>query len=324
MCEERVLITGGAGFIGRALVAHCLGEKNEVAVIDNLCTGRLENLAPFLDRVAYFQTDILDSAAVEAVLAKVRPSIVFHLAAHHFIPFCDQHPRETLRVNVEGTHLVLSAAARHGARVALVASSGSLYPSRDDLLSEDLEAAPVDIYGLSKSIAEQVASLIATTTGLSCVAARLFNTYGPYETNPHLIPHIMESLRRGSVVRLGNIHTCRDYIYVDDVAVLLYRCAKNCRDRYTVVNVGTGAEYSAEEIVRTASQLLGRNIKISIDDSRVRAVDKLHQRAATRRLETLTGMRPAHSLIDGLRKLLVHEGIGREESGVAPRGAESP
>jgi UDP-glucose 4-epimerase len=269
----------------------------------------MENLAPFLDRIEFFKADILEKDSVEAVLAKVQPSIVFHMAAHHFIPFCDQHPRETLRVNVEGTHLVLSGAARHGARVAVVASSGSLYPSSDNVLSEELEAAPVDIYGLSKSMAEQVASLIAATTGLSCVAARLFNTYGPHETNPHIIPHIVESLRRGSVVELGNIRTKRDYIYVDDVAALLYRCAKSCTDRYTAVNVGTGTEYSAEEIIQTARQLLGRDITINIDASRVRAVDKLHQRADTRRLEALTGMRPAHSLIEGLRMLLVHEGL---------------
>jgi UDP-glucose 4-epimerase len=275
----------------------------------------MENLAPYLNRIEFFQADILDRSSVEAALAKVQPSIVFHMAAHHFIPFCDQHPCETLRVNVEGTHLVLSEAARHGVGVAVLASSGSLYPSKDDVLSEELAAAPVDIYGLSKHLAEQVAHLISSATDLSCLAARLFNTYGPHETNPHLIPHIVENLRHGSAVQLGNIHTKRDYIYVDDVAALLYSCAKNCTDPYTAVNVGTGTEYSAEEIVQTMAQILGHEITISIDASRVRPVDKLHQRADMRRLESLTGMRPAHSLIDGLRKLLVHEGISREQPG---------
>ena len=142
MSKNRVLITGGAGFIGRALVAHCLQEENEVAVIDNLCTGRLTNLDPYLDRVQFFEADILDQAALETALRQTQPSTVFHLAAHHFIPFCDKHPRETLRVNVEGTYSVLTAAARHGVDVAVVASSGSLYPSQDGLLSEDLEPAP--------------------------------------------------------------------------------------------------------------------------------------------------------------------------------------
>lgn len=319
---KRVLITGGAGFIGRALVAQCLKEGDEITVIDNLCAGRMENLAAYIDRITFCKADILDKAAVEAVMAKSQPDIVFHLAAHHFIPFCDQNPGETLRVNVEGTHTVLAAAARHGASVAVVASSGALYPSRDDLLNEDLEAAPVDVYGLSKHLTEEVTRYTANTTGLSCVAARLFNTYGPHETNPHLIPHIMESLRHGSLLQLGNIHTKRDYIYVDDVAALLYRCGQQAAAPYTVVNVGTGLEYSAEEIVQTISQLLRREITIAVDTSRVRAVDKLHQRADTRRLESLTGARPAHSLAEGLRKLLAHEGIGLERSDGTAQAAE--
>lgn len=310
MHKKNVLITGGAGFIGRALVARCLKEGNAVTVIDNLCAGRIDNLQPYLDSVTFCQADILDKSALADVMEKARPHVVFHLAAHHFIPFCDQNPAETLRVNVEGTHTVLSAAAGHGARVAVVASSGSLYPSRDTLLSEELEAAPVDVYGLSKLLMEEVTRFIVKTTGMSCVAARLFNTYGPYETNPHLIPHIMESLQLGSVVQLGNIHTKRDYIYVDDVATLLYRCGQMAIESYTTVNIGTGTGYSAEEIVQTISQLLGRKITIDVDAARVRAVDKMHQRADLRKVQSLTGMQRIYSLKEGLRELLLHEGIG--------------
>lgn len=309
MRKKSVLITGGAGFIGRALVAQCLKEENDVTVIDNLCAGRLENLAPYLDSITFYQADILDRPAIKTAMEKSQPSVVFHLAAHHFIPFCELNPGETLRVNVEGTHLVLAEAARHNVDVAVVASSGSLYQSRTDLLSENFPAMPVDVYGLSKHLAEEVTRFVMNTTSLRCVSARLFNTYGPYETNPHLIPHIMESLRCGPRVRLGNIHTKRDYIYVDDVAAFLYQCAATAEEAYTVVNVGTGTEYSAEEIVQTVGRLLGCRVLIDVDESRVRAVDKLHQRADTARLEKLTGMKPAHSLADGLDKLLRHEGI---------------
>jgi UDP-glucose 4-epimerase len=309
MHGSRIVITGGAGFIGRALVGLCLKEGHRVTVVDNLCAGRVANLKPYLDRIEFCQADILDSAAMRDVMAKSKPDIVFHLAAHHFIPFCNEHPGETLRVNVEGAHTVLAEAARHGASMAVVASSGSLYPSQEEPLNEELAAAPVDVYGLSKHMTEEVARFVAGSTGLQCVAARLFNTYGPHETNPHLIPHIMESLRQGTVIQLGNIDTKRDYIYVADVAASLYRCARAAVDGFTTVNVGTGAEYSAREIVQTLGQLLGREIMIGIDPSRLRQADKLHQRADTRRLESLTGMHPTHSLADGLRMLLLHEGL---------------
>jgi UDP-glucose 4-epimerase len=309
MSEGNVLITGGAGFIGRALVGRCLQAGHRVTVVDNLCAGRVRNLEPFLDKIDFCEADILDEMRVRELMASARPDMVFHLAAHHFIPFCNAHPRETLRVNVEGTYAVLSEAARQGVRVAVVASTGALYPSRDDRLGEGVEAAPADVYGLSKHMAEQIARYIAATTNMASVAARLFNTYGPHETNPHLIPHIMESVKRGPSVELGNIHTKRDYIYVDDVAELLYRCARNCTAKHAVVNLGTGVEYSAEEIVNIVGRLLHIDLEINVNASIVRAVDKLHQRADTDRCEALTGTHPRYSLIEGLRRLLVHEDL---------------
>lgn len=305
--SETVVVTGGAGFIGRALVARCLHEGHDVVVVDNLVAGSLKNLEAFLDRITFCEGDALDVPLMREVMARVRPSTVFHLAAHHFIPFCNEHPAETLRVNVEGTHVVLSEAARAGVGVAVVASSGALYPGLDDLLDEELEPAPADIYALSKLMAEQVTRFTGMTTGMKCVAARLFNTYGPYETNPHVIPDIIESLRRGPEVRLGNTHPKRDYIYVEDVADLLYRCARKSDSPFEAVNVGTGTEYSVEEIVQEIGRLLGQVITIGTDPSRVRAVDKLHQRADTRRLERMTGMQARHSLAEGLGILLEHE-----------------
>lgn len=203
---------------------------------------------------------------------------------------------------------MLSEAARLGARVAVLASSGALYPSQNCPLDEDLAVSPVDVYGLSKQLMEQIGQFISRTSEMSCVAARLFNVYGPFETNPHLIPEIIESLKIGPTVYLGNTHTKRDYIYVDDVAESLYQCATLPQGGYTAVNVGTGIEYSAEEIVGTLAQLLGSEIEIRIEPSRKRAVDKLFQRACTLRFEKLTKTRSRTSLYEGLGLLLEHEG----------------
>jgi UDP-glucose 4-epimerase len=309
MTEKRVLITGGAGFIGRALVSNCLKNGDQVTVVDNLCTGKAEHLAPFAGEIDFHEVDILDEARLRQVMSNARPEIVFHLAAHHYIPFCNEHPNETLRVNVEGTHVVLNEAAQQGAALAVVASTGALYPSRDTTLEEEISPEPQDIYGVSKHMAEQIARFIAGRSDMRCVTARLFNTYGPYETNPHLIPHIVESLHHAPELELGNILTKRDYIYVEDVAELLDLLARSAKNDYTVVNVGTGCEYSAEEIVRTIEELLGSTIEIRVDPSRLRPVDKLHQRADTRRLEALTGATARHTLRDGLHELILHEGL---------------
>lgn len=311
MTRQQAFITGGAGFIGRWLVDRCLQAKYDVTVYDNFCAGSIDHLADFADRITIHDADILDRDALTTAMSAAKPSIVFHLAAHHFIPFCDAHPDETLRVNVDGTYNVLEAAEKAGTKTAVVASSGAIYPSVDELISEDLPAAPVDVYGLSKLLTEGVCEHFARTTDLQVVSARLFNTYGAYETNPHLIPHIMESLHEGSVVPLGNIHTKRDYIYVEDVANLLLALGEadlaDQPDGYVATNVGTGIEYSAEEIIETLRDLTGTPIEIKQRANRARAVDKLHQRADTTRLMTLTGTSARHDLREGLSQLLAHE-----------------
>jgi len=309
MGEDSVFITGGAGFIGRWLVARCLEEGLRVAVYDNLSTGKKENIVPFLKHIDFFEADILDYQSLKTSMDKVKPSVIFHLAAYHFIPFCNEHPLETIRVNVEGTYSVLRAATECGVAKAVIASTGAIYPSEESPLSEDKAVAPSDIYGLSKVLAEEIARFFANTTQLRCIVARLFNTYGPYETNPHLIPHIIQSLHKAPRVELGNIHTKRDYIYVEDVANLLLQCSRINDQRYVVINIGTGREYSAQEIVAEIADLMGIQIEIVISPERIRAVDKLHQIADITKLVQLTGSRPQHSLREGLKKYLIHEGL---------------
>jgi len=309
MPTHTVFITGGAGFIGSWVADCALRRGLDVVVYDNLAVGRLANLEPFRDQIRFFQADVLDDTTLRAALAETKPATVFHLAAHHFIPFCNAHPLETLRVNVDGTYAVLKAAAAHGVGTAVVASSGVIYASCPEPLHEDAPPKLADVYGLSKYLAEEVARFFAGTTSMRCRVARLFNTYGPRETNPHLIPHIMTALHAGSCVPLGNVHTKRDYVYVEDVATLLldYGCAPG--DSFAIVNIGTGREYSAAEIVDEIQGLTHAGIAIRIEPGRVRADDKPHQIAGTTRLQAWTGRVPAHGLREGLTALLRHEGL---------------
>src|SRR5512143_2555593 len=196
--KDAILITGGAGFIGRPLVQCCVENGCRVAVYDNLSFGRKSNLTPVQDRITFFEGDVRDETALDQAWEAFKPECVIHLAALHFIPYCNAHPKETLEVNVGGTHAVLSACVRWGVRTAVFASTGALYSSATHPLNELRDQpAPVDIYGLSKLLGEQICAFFNMNTGLNCSVARFFNAYGPYESNPHLIPHIMESLRKG-------------------------------------------------------------------------------------------------------------------------------
>jgi UDP-glucose 4-epimerase len=308
--SDDILITGGAGFIGRALVQSSLENGCRVAVYDNLSFGRKSNLTPFQGEITFFEGDIRDETALDQACKAFKPGCVIHLAALHFIPYCDAQPKETLEVNVGGTHAVLRACVRWEIQTAVFASTGALYASAMHPLNESKDMpAPVDVYGLSKLLGEQICAFFDLNTALNCRVARLFNAYGPYETNPHLIPHIMESLRKGPSIELGNIHTKRDYVFVEDIANILFRYAQIDGAKQTIMNIGTGVEYSAREIVDCLAELLGTPIKISSNQKRTRQVDKQHQIADTTKLMELVGYSPKHTLRDGLRKLLVHEGL---------------
>lgn len=306
---SRVLITGGAGFIGRWVVAECLRRDWGVTVFDNLFAGSLDNIEEFATQINFVRGDILNKEQLKQACAQVRPDVVIHLAAYHYIPYCNDHPEETIRVNVEGTHAVLNAAAEAGAARAVIASSGVVYPGVDSVLREDGAVEPPDVYGLSKLMAEKVAEYIGRTTSMMCVSARLFNTYGPFETNPHLIPHIVEEMRKGDDIHLGNIHTKRDYIYVEDTARFLVELANAPVEKHEVVNIGTGEEYSAEEIVHFMSGIQQRPLHIISDNARVRSVDKLHQRAGISKLRELTGFEPGVQIQEGLARLLRFESL---------------
>ena len=306
---SRVLITGGAGFIGRWVVAECLRRNWAVTVFDNLCAGTLDNIEEFSTQIDFVQGDILNQQQLKTECVRARPDVVIHLAAYHFIPYCNAHPEETLRVNVEGTYSVLSAAADVGARRAVIASSGVVYPSIDSVLTEDGLVEPPDIYGLSKLMAENAAEFAGRTTSMACISARLFNTYGPHETNPHLIPHIVEEMHKGAQIHLGNIHTKRDYIYVEDTARLLVELAEVASEDHAIVNVGTGKEYSAEEIVQFMSEIQKQSLHIVSDTTRVRSVDKLHQRAGVVKLRELTGTEARVEIREGLARLMRFESL---------------
>ncbi|MFQ3610106.1 MAG: NAD(P)-dependent oxidoreductase [Fimbriimonadales bacterium] len=306
----KALVTGGAGFIGRWLVHKLLRAGHQVCAYDNLAVGSKTNLQGLEGPFTLVQADILDTQTLASLIRAEQFDIIYHLAAYHYIPFCESHPTLTMRVNVEGTVAVLDA-CRHSNRPHFVfASTGALYPSVDEALDESMKLNPTgDVYGLSKWMGEQAVQYYHQRYELPCTIVRLFNTYGPYETNPHLLPHIIESLKaHPDYVELGNIKPKRDYIYVEDVAEAL-RSLTQPSNHLRIFNIGTGEEYSVEEMVQAIAQLLGHPIQIVQDPTRMRPSDKMHQRASITRIQSEIGWTPQYDIHAGLTALLRHEGL---------------
>jgi UDP-glucose 4-epimerase len=299
----RCLVTGGCGFIGSALVRRLAATSQQVTVVDDLSRGSAENVKTSAGEVTVVRRDI--TASIAPVVASARPQVIFHLAAVHYIPDCEADPARCLRVNVDGTRAVLEAAATGDPPVPVVfASSAAVYAPASEPHQEDDPLAPVDVYGYSKRWAEELMSSFSLRTGAGVGIARLFNVFGPGETNPHFIPSLIWQLQAGQPVRLGNLSTRRDYVFVDDVAVGLVSLAEYCRTGQSVtVNLGTGRSHSGQDIVRVLAGFTPANAGVNpaLDPGRLRLVDRPNLQAGNDLAQKALGWVPRTSLRDGLR-----------------------
>jgi len=303
----KYVVTGGLGFVGNELVRQ-LKVRGRVAIMDN--RNRVAPDIADIGDVPVHDLDITDAGAVQQAMEDIKPDVVFHLAAIHFIPECNANPERTLRVNVEGTLTVLRAAAAAGARKVVAASSGAVYADSAEPLSEEgSPAEPVDIYGHSKLIGEQVGRWCQLESGLRLVMVRLFNVYGPRETNPHILPEIIAQLRRSDVLQLGNTTPRRDFIFTKDAAEGFIRLADAETPPYVHVNLASGHHASVDELIQRMSSMLRRSIRIETDPGRFRKADKLIQVADIALLRRLTGWSPRYDIGSGLDELLRYEGL---------------
>jgi UDP-glucose 4-epimerase len=246
----RALVTGGAGFIGSHLVDSLLARGDDVSVVDDLSTGRRENLA---GAATFHEASVTDGARMAALLADERPEAVFHLAAQVDVRRAVADPAFDAGVNVGGTAVMLEAARAAGVRRFVLASTGgAIYGETERLPTpEDAPQAPISPYGASKAAAETYLALYHRLYGLSTVSLRFANVYGPRQ-DPlgeggviAIYCHAASGNRRVRV--FGDGHQTRDFVYVGDVVDALVAAGE--RDAVGAYNVGTGVETSILELV---------------------------------------------------------------------------
>ena len=299
-----ILVTGGAGFIGSAVVPELKRSGHEIFVLDNLSFGKREFLNISDDH--FFVADIRDRKEVGKVFNAVNPDIVVHLAAIHFIPYCNQHPFEAADTNIRGTMNVLDACKDiKSLRKVFFASTAAVYPICDEAVGEEHPQLPLDIYGISKLTGEHLFRKYWLETGVDTVICRFFNAFGPNETNPHLIPEIEKQLRNGMMtIRLGNLTPKRDFIHTHDMASAVRILLSLDRPGYDIFNLGRGIEYSVVEIVEAFERQLNEKITIEIDPARVRKVEREHLLADVSKLKGV-GWNPQWSIDEGIRDLIL-------------------
>lgn len=299
---SKILITGGAGFIGSAVYNHLKNEGHDLFVIDNLSFGDRKFIDINDSRFLLF--DILDRKKMFELMEEIRPDVLIHLAAIHFIPYCNEHPYESSNINIQGTMNVLDAAAQAGVGKVFFASTAAVYPIYDEAVSETHTTLPLDIYGLSKLTGERLCHEFHLRTGKPVIICRFFNAFGPNETNPHLIPEIQKQVLEGKRnISLGNLTPKRDFIHTHDMANAVSVLLRKVNKGIDVFNLGRGIEYAVTEIVDSFAAALGENIEITVDPARVRKVERMHLLADITKLKSL-GWEPVIGIDEGIKTLV--------------------
>ena len=304
---NKCVITGGAGFIGSALVRACLARGvHQVVVIDNLLTGHERNLEEVRGAVDFCRADIRDYDAITPAIAGA--DAVFHLAAIPSVPRSITDPVPSHEVNIDGTFQVLRAASAGGVRRVVYAASSSAYGDTEVLpKSENMLPRPKSPYAAQKLMGEYYASVFASCFGLETVSLRFFNVYGPRQdpTSPYsgVLSLFMRALieRRAPTIH-GDGEQSRDFTYVDDVVGLILKAAAAPGASGNVYNAGNGNRYTLNHVWDELQKIEGVAIPPVYGPSR--AGDVLDSQADTTAAVRDLGHAPAFSLQEGLRRTL--------------------
>ena len=248
---SKILVTGGAGFIGSHLVDALVARRYKTYVVDNLSRGKKENVNP---NAQFFKMDIT-SPEFTKLIKKLKPDAIFHLAAQIDVRKSVAAPLFDAKVNLFSTLALAEAAAQAGVKKIIFSSSGGAMFS-DDIrppYSEDVREQPISPYGIAKRAAESYLAFEKKTRGLSCTVLRYANVYGPRQSGA-VITIFIERMLKGLPVKInGNGKQSRDYVFVDDaVRANLLALTKNVDG---IFHIGTTREININEIFRKIKKL---------------------------------------------------------------------
>ncbi len=298
----RILVTGGAGFIGAQLANRLHAEGHYVRVLDNLSSGDPAVLDPGIN---FTRGDVRDVPKLWSLLQGV--TVVYHLAALVSVPASVLYPREYNDVNVGGTVALLEACRDVGVKRVIFASSATVYGDQKvKPVTEELAPNPAVPYAVSKLAAERYLFTIGRLEGFETVALRIFNAYGPHQPLPPahapVVPLFLHQiLGGGSVVVFGDGRQTRDFVYIDDVVDALVSAAGAANVDQQVLNVGSGEETSMQQLISHINATLHAKADVIYNHEKASGIVSLV--ADVTKARHLLKYRPHTSLEEGLRKL---------------------
>lgn len=296
----KVLVTGGAGFIGSNLVDGLIEAGHEVAVLDNLSTGKKENIN---EKATFFELDITDKESVQKVFEEFKPEAIHHLAAQASVRISTENPQEDVRINVIGIINLLEQAAKAGVKKFIFSSTGGAIYG-DGVERPTIETAtedPVCPYGIDKLFGEKYVKYFANLSKLQTVCLRYANVYGPRQ-NPKgeagVVAIFAGKLLNGEPIDInGTGEQTRDYIYVSDV-VAANLAALNS-DKNGIYNVGTGIETSVNQIAEMMKKITAS--ESAVNHVEAKPGEQMYSSLSTEKLEKELGWKKQTSIEEGLK-----------------------
>jgi UDP-glucose 4-epimerase len=306
-----VLVTGGAGYIGSVATERLLAAGEDVVVVDNFVTGHRLALAP---EARLVEGNIRDEVVLAKVFAEHTIDTVMHFAAYSLVGESVQEPAKYFENNVEGAHSVLKAMHVAGVRRFILSSTAAVYGDPDRTpITEDMPTRPLNPYGLSKRVIEQMLEWYDRAYGLRSVCLRYFNacgasaTYGEDHTpETHLIPNILMAAEgvREHVKVFGSDYntpdgTCvRDYIHVEDLADAHIRAMNYLRNdgASEIMNLGNSLGNSVMEVIESVKRVTGKDVPVVMAERRPGDADRLV--ASSEKAQDLLQWRPTKGDID--------------------------
>ncbi|RKY42857.1 MAG: LPS biosynthesis protein WbpP [Candidatus Makaraimicrobium thalassicum] len=263
--KKKYLVTGGAGFIGSNIVEELAGRGEDVRVLDNLSTGKEENLRPFMDRIDFRKGDIRSEDDVDRALEGI--DFVIHQAALRNVARSVEEPVRTNDVNVNGSMNLLMRAKEAGIKRVVYASSSSVYGDCDVYpQKETLAPDPISPYAVSKLAAEYYCRMFSRTMGLETVSLRYFNVFGPRQ-NPEskysaVIPAFISMLAKDQPCSIdGDGTQSRDFTFVSNVVNANLAACEVPGISGMFFNVACGCDHSVVDVAETLKKLLGKTIE---------------------------------------------------------------
>jgi UDP-glucose 4-epimerase len=296
----KILVTGGAGFIGSHLCDHLVRQSHELIVVDDLSSGNFSNIAHLADRITFINDSIINLRAHTTVLQGI--TRIYHLAA--LISGYDSlyTPDDYIDINLHGLLRVIEVAQQNRGTRIIFTSSSTIYGDRSTGVCSELDrASPMTVYALSKYAAEHLLSIYSRMYGFAYVCLRLFNVYGPRQSPRHPYANVTckfsAAAAYGAPIQLyGDGEQSRDFVFVDDVVRALLLVLDTSVEH--IYNVGTGTNTKINDLIAQLERLSGNHL--SLMRMPPWPNDVRSSRADTARLQSEFGFNPSISIREGL------------------------